>query len=276
MTAITKASVKAYFETGDLPTQAQFEDLIDSYQDASTVLDGIVSAVSGAVSGLFLTTNGSNGITPVSAGAVKTSLGLATTSDVEFNTITVSALSAKSAVFSGVVSMTTANITGNVAVSGDAAVRNITVSSNATINGQLTVGGNVVSASGIAMGGNTLSGALLTNAIDSFVSSNVGTFYSLDMRIPMHRILLTTASCSITFTNTTAAVAAGRLSVGLMAKQDGTGSRKIEWKAPSGGVIRPPSNTLPTLTVSASTQDRFEIETFDGTTLFLYTCGQNF
>lgn len=33
MTARSKAEIKAYFQTGDKPTQAQFEDLVDSYQD---------------------------------------------------------------------------------------------------------------------------------------------------------------------------------------------------------------------------------------------------
>lgn len=275
MTAISKTSVKAYFETGDFPSQAQFEDLIDSYQNFSSALDDYIASVSGQPSGLFVTTNGTNGVTSVSAGAARTTLGLATTSDVEFNTITVSAVSSKSAVFSGAVTIASANITGNIAVSADATFRNIRVSANAVIDGAitgalLTVGGNVVSASGIAMGGNTLSGPMLYDPQDQFVSSNVGTSYTFDMRIPMHRIVLTTATCSITFTNTTAAIGCRRS--GLMAKQDGTGNRKIEWK----GTVRAPANTLPTLTTSASTQDRFEIETFDGTTLFLYTCGQNF
>jgi hypothetical protein len=33
MTAQNKATIKDYFKTGDTPTQAQFADLIDSYQD---------------------------------------------------------------------------------------------------------------------------------------------------------------------------------------------------------------------------------------------------
>lgn len=39
MTAKTKAQNKAKFETGDIPTQADFEDLIDSYTDASHSVD---------------------------------------------------------------------------------------------------------------------------------------------------------------------------------------------------------------------------------------------
>jgi hypothetical protein len=37
MTAQTKATIKTYFETGDIPTQAQFADLADSYEDTGAV-----------------------------------------------------------------------------------------------------------------------------------------------------------------------------------------------------------------------------------------------
>lgn len=44
MTAQSKNTIKAYFETGDQPSQAQFSNLIDSYQDAATVLTAISSS----------------------------------------------------------------------------------------------------------------------------------------------------------------------------------------------------------------------------------------
>lgn len=37
MTAQSKTVIKSYFETGDYPTQSQFGDLIDSYQDVNTL-----------------------------------------------------------------------------------------------------------------------------------------------------------------------------------------------------------------------------------------------
>lgn len=49
MTAQSKTTVKSYFETGDKPTQAQFVDLIDSYQDAAANLGTLSSAGLGAV-----------------------------------------------------------------------------------------------------------------------------------------------------------------------------------------------------------------------------------
>lgn len=49
MTAQTKTVVKTYFETGDRPTQAQFVDLIDSYQDTDVVLSTLTSSATGIV-----------------------------------------------------------------------------------------------------------------------------------------------------------------------------------------------------------------------------------
>jgi len=46
MTAQSKTIIKTYFETGDRPTEGQFSDLIDSYQDVSSLLNNIVSAAS--------------------------------------------------------------------------------------------------------------------------------------------------------------------------------------------------------------------------------------
>lgn len=44
MTAQSKTTIKSYFQTGDKPTQAQFVNLIDSYQDAATNLGTLSSA----------------------------------------------------------------------------------------------------------------------------------------------------------------------------------------------------------------------------------------
>lgn len=47
MTSQTKTVIKSYFETNDKPTQAQFADLIDSYQDANTILSTLTSSAAG-------------------------------------------------------------------------------------------------------------------------------------------------------------------------------------------------------------------------------------
>lgn len=49
MTAQNKTTIKAYFETGDRPTQGQFIDFIDSYQDINSNLTTLASANVGAV-----------------------------------------------------------------------------------------------------------------------------------------------------------------------------------------------------------------------------------
>jgi hypothetical protein len=49
MTAQSKTVIKSYFETGDRPTQAQFVDLIDSYQNVNSNLTTLASANVGTV-----------------------------------------------------------------------------------------------------------------------------------------------------------------------------------------------------------------------------------
>ena len=44
----TKTTIKSYFERNKKPTEAQFVNLIDSYQDANTALDSIVAISSAA------------------------------------------------------------------------------------------------------------------------------------------------------------------------------------------------------------------------------------
>lgn len=59
MTAQDKTTIKSYFQTNDRPAQSDFENLIDSYQDASPILNYIVTASPGLGYGYFLGTTGS-------------------------------------------------------------------------------------------------------------------------------------------------------------------------------------------------------------------------
>lgn len=68
MAVQSKTTVKTYFNTGDKPTEAQFGDLIDSYQDYSQVLTSFASAASSAAIGLVKVSAGD--VTFVSAGVV--------------------------------------------------------------------------------------------------------------------------------------------------------------------------------------------------------------
>jgi hypothetical protein len=54
MAAATKASVKSHFETGDIPTQAQFVELIDSYLDFNDTLQAIATAAQGGQTGVVI------------------------------------------------------------------------------------------------------------------------------------------------------------------------------------------------------------------------------
>lgn len=52
MTARSKTAIKAFFETGDVPTQTQFGDLIDSYMDVGTLIDALRITVTQSSHGL--------------------------------------------------------------------------------------------------------------------------------------------------------------------------------------------------------------------------------
>lgn len=54
MTAQSKTTVKSYFITGAKPSQAQFADLIDSYQDANAGLTALTSAVANGFGLLYV------------------------------------------------------------------------------------------------------------------------------------------------------------------------------------------------------------------------------
>lgn len=56
MSATNSALLKTYFETGDVPTQTQFADFIDSYQNISD--NGLFNGVTGSVAGVSPSSQG--------------------------------------------------------------------------------------------------------------------------------------------------------------------------------------------------------------------------
>lgn len=84
MTAQSKSVIKSYFETGDKPTQAQFGDLVDSYQDIGGTNNYVTGVSASITNGLVLFTNTSgkaikgvtnSGVVIVTSGAVTTPAG---------------------------------------------------------------------------------------------------------------------------------------------------------------------------------------------------------
>jgi hypothetical protein len=69
MAVATKTSVKQHFETGDVPTQAQFQELIDSYQDHHGILQAIATAAQGGATGVVII-EGSADATTAAIGAM--------------------------------------------------------------------------------------------------------------------------------------------------------------------------------------------------------------
>jgi hypothetical protein len=93
MTAQSKTVIKTYFNSGDRPSEAQFADLIDSYQDANSNLQALASAGTGAMGLQLLAT--------VTTAAAQAALGSGVVGRQLFATATTAA--AQSAIGGGVV-----------------------------------------------------------------------------------------------------------------------------------------------------------------------------
>lgn len=128
MTAQTKTTIKGYFQTGDRPSQSDFIDFIDSYQDTNNTLNYLATASPNFASGRFFGTNGSgasffdSSIIRVSAGTIKmgsfavsslnaTPVGNLSPSTGAFTTVTADSVKVSGAVSAGTLAATGA-ITG--------------------------------------------------------------------------------------------------------------------------------------------------------------------
>jgi hypothetical protein len=145
MTALSKTSVKALFETGDKPTQSDFGDLIDSYQNVSTALSQLASGAATATTAQTVQSDGMGGVTFANGGtgdvlgpSSSTKYAIATFKDTSGKIIENSLVTITSAGnASGFVDI---NSTGKITTSALAVT---TVSAeNAFVNGDLSVSGN--------------------------------------------------------------------------------------------------------------------------------------
>lgn len=74
MTAKTKAQIKAFFETGDKPTESQFIDFIDSYVDKSGPMGQIETAASAGNTGFAFCSGGRGEV--LGLGAARDAMGI--------------------------------------------------------------------------------------------------------------------------------------------------------------------------------------------------------
>lgn len=79
MTSKSKDSIKAFFETGDKPTEAQFIDLIDSYVDKSGSIGDIETAASAGTTGFCFVSARDGGILTTAQAQSRLGVTIATT-----------------------------------------------------------------------------------------------------------------------------------------------------------------------------------------------------
>jgi hypothetical protein len=101
---------------------------------------------------------------------------------------------------------------------------------------------------------------------EGVVTANTGTAYTISTATGTLQILTLTGNCTFTFPTATTGE-----SFTLFLRQDGTGGRTVTWPAN----VRWPGGTAPTITSTASRQDKF-IFTADGTNFYGSNAGQNY
>jgi len=130
MTAVNRATLYTYFETGDIPSQAQFANLIDSNLNIATTSAQAITADVSALGKLDVT-----GALTVKGGSATALTGNLVVSG---GTAVVSARVSDSIFITG-----NANITGNSVVSGNSTISgNMAVVGTTIVSGQANFGSN--------------------------------------------------------------------------------------------------------------------------------------
>jgi hypothetical protein len=106
----------------------------------------------------------------------------------------------------------------------------------------------------------------VTNYVETPVTANTGTTYTIDITNGTFQILTLTDNCTFTFPTATS----GKSFI-LLLKQDGTGGRTATWPA----AVKWPGGTAPTITSTANRLDKF-IFSADGTNWYGSNAGQNY
>lgn len=116
------------------------------------------------------------------------------------------------------------------------------------------------------LSGKTLTAPTVTDYVESVVTANTTTAYTISLTSGTVQNLTLTGNCVFTFPTATA----GK-SFLLVLKQDATGSRTVTWPA----AVKWPASTAPTITATASKADLYAF-TADGTNWYGRTLGQNY
>lgn len=112
----------------------------------------------------------------------------------------------------------------------------------------------------------TLTNPTVTNYLETPVTANTGTAYTIDITNGTLQILTLTGNCTFTFPTATS----GKTFM-LLLKQDATGGRTVTWPAS----VKWPGSTAPTITSTANKLDKY-VFTADGTNWYGTNAGQNY
>jgi hypothetical protein len=167
MAIVTKTTLKTYFEQGDIPTQGQYVDLIDSNlnlgeSETTQIIQGTISASAAIVGYVELKKMYIPGI-GVGSATVGTTFIVGRSLEVIGDINTTGNISA-----SGHLVVQNITASSNISASGDIVIQNITASGNISASGYLvvqniTASGNI-SASGALIGNSlTLGGTAITS-----------------------------------------------------------------------------------------------------------------
>ena len=151
MAIVTKTTLKTYFEQGDIPTQGQYVDLIDSNlnlgeSETTQIIQGTISASAAIVGYVELKKMYIPGI-GVGSATVGTTFTVGRSLEVIGDINTTGNISA-----SGYLVIQNITASSNISASGDIVIQNITASSNISASGYLVVQ-NITASSNISASG---------------------------------------------------------------------------------------------------------------------------
>jgi hypothetical protein len=151
MAIVTKETLKTYFEQGDIPTQGQYVDLIDSNlnlgeSETTQIIQGTISASAAIVGYIELKKMYIPGI-GVGSATVGTTFTVGRSLEVIGDINTTGNISA-----SGYLVIQNITASSNISASGDIVIQNITASSNISASGDIVIQ-NITASSNISASG---------------------------------------------------------------------------------------------------------------------------